>query len=223
VLATARYDGLADWYDENLGPFTAAVGHVLRALLADDEGRCLDLGCGTGVHLPLLRELGWRVTGVDISADMLRRARERAAPDCDLVRADLSVLPFPDALFDAAVSILVHTDVDDYAAVLNETARVLRPGGRFVHVGLHPCFVGPFSRCSGAEEPPVLFRGYRDASWTDDGPGFGESLRRIVGSRHLPLADLLNAMTTAGFRLERFEEPEGYEFPRVFAVAAART
>ena len=222
MVATARYDGLADWYDENLGPFTAAVADVVRALLGDDEGRCLDLGCGTGIHLPLLRELGWRVTGVDISADMLRRARARAAPDGELVRADLAVLPFPDALFDAAVSILVHTDVDDYAAVLCEAARVLRPGGRFVHVGLHPCFVGPFSRCRGAGEPPSLFRGYRDASWTDDGPGFGEGLRRIVGSRHLPLADLLNAIIGAGFRLERFEEPEGYAFPRVLAVAATR-
>jgi len=35
-----------------------------------------------------------------------------------------------------------HTDVDDFAAVVREVARVLSPGGRFVYVGTHPCFVG---------------------------------------------------------------------------------
>ena len=44
----ARYDGFADWYDENLAPYAEAAGQDLLALLGSGPGRCLDLGCGTG-------------------------------------------------------------------------------------------------------------------------------------------------------------------------------
>jgi SAM-dependent methyltransferase len=219
--APARYDGLADWYDERLGPFTTGAADLVRDLVGPGAGRCLDLGCGTGIHLPLLRELGWRVTGLDTSADMLRRASERAE-SAELVRGDAAALPFADGSFEAVTSIFVHTDVDDYRAALREAARVLRPSGQLVHVGLHPCFVGPFSRYQGPEEPPLLFSGYRSTEWTDDAPGFGEGLRRIVGSRHLPLAELLNAHVAAGFRLDRFEEFPSTDFPRVLALRALR-
>jgi SAM-dependent methyltransferase len=219
----ARYDGHADYYDENLGPFTTAASEVIRELLGAGSGRCLDLGCGTGIHLPLLHELGWSVTGLDASADMLRRAEARAPAGVDLVQGDLVSVPFAAGSFEAVAAIFVHTDADDYPAAVREAARVLRPGGRFVHVGLHPCFVGPFSRYQGPDEPPLLFHGYRETDWTNDAPGFGEGLRRIVGSRHLPLADLLNAHLAAGFRLERFAEPPGHEFPRVLAVTATRS
>src|SRR5919109_3325985 len=168
--AQGAYDGLADWYDERLAPFTTALGDTVRDLLGAGAGACLDIGCGTGIHLGLLTELGWRVTGVDASGDMLRRARERSK--AQLIRADAASLPCEDASFDAAVCVLIHTDVADYPAVLREAARVLRPRGLFVHVGLHPCFVGPFSRYEGPDEPPTLFRGYRETAWTNDAPGF---------------------------------------------------
>jgi SAM-dependent methyltransferase len=219
---TARYDGVADYYDDNLRDFTLAAGGVLAKLLGSANGRVLDLGCGSGLHFETLRSLGWVVTGIDASADQLRIARERGGDEVELVQGDASDLPFDDGSFDAVASIFIHTDVDDYAAVLAQAARVLRPGGRLVHVGLHPCFTGPFSRYRGPDEPPLLFPGYRDTGWTDDAPGFGEGLRRIVGSRHLPLADLLNAFAAAGLRPQRFEEPPGHDFPRVLALAAAR-
>src|SRR5205814_888871 len=103
-------------------------------------------------------------------------------------------LPFPNGSFEAVASIFVHTDVENYGAVLAEAARVLEPGGRLVHLGLHPCFTGPHSRYVGPEEPPELLHGYREAAWTDDSPAFGEGLRRRVGQYHLPLATLLNAV-----------------------------
>jgi hypothetical protein len=37
-----------------------------------------------------------------------------------------------------------HTDVEDFAVVAHQVARCLRPGGRFIYIGLHPCFIGPF-------------------------------------------------------------------------------
>jgi SAM-dependent methyltransferase len=218
----ARYDGVADYYDEHLREFTLASTDVVRRLLGQGPGRCLDLGCGTGLHFATLAGLRWTITGVDVSADQLRLAKERGGA-LELVRADASALPFADARFDAVASIFTHTDMADYAAAVREGTRVLVRGGRFVHVGLHPCFVGPFSRYRGAEAPPELFPGYRESDWTDDAPGLGEGLRRMVGAFHLPLADLLQACTDAGLVPECFEEPGDTDYPRVFALAGRKT
>jgi SAM-dependent methyltransferase len=133
-----RYDGLAGWYDEHLAEFTLAASDVLARLLGPGPGRCLDLCCGTGLHLPRLLDLGWRMTGVDISADQLRVARDRVGKEPDLVRADATELPFGDGHFEAAVTVLSHTDVDDFPALVREGARVLQPGGPFVYAGYTP-------------------------------------------------------------------------------------
>jgi SAM-dependent methyltransferase len=219
----ARYDGIAEWYDENLRDFTVTWGTgALERLLGQGPGHCLDLGCGTGLHFNTLLELGWHVTGVDVSSDQLRLAAGRTNERVQVMRADAAALPFGDKSFDAVASVFVHTDFDDYAAALGESARVLRPGGRFVHVGLHPCFVGPFSRYRGPDEPPEMHPGYRETDWTTDRPGLAEGLRRLVGARHLPLAELLDHAVTAGLTLEHFEEPGETDYPRVFAFSARR-
>jgi SAM-dependent methyltransferase len=72
-----RYDGLADWYDAEMRrlPLTATATTTVAGLPGPGRGRRLDLACGTGILLPGLTALGWRVTGVDISgADHLRLA-----------------------------------------------------------------------------------------------------------------------------------------------------
>lgn len=46
-----RYDGVADWYDEHVAEFADAAGHELLDLFGPGPGRCLDLGCGTGINL----------------------------------------------------------------------------------------------------------------------------------------------------------------------------
>ena len=74
-----------------------------------------------------------------MSADQLSLATDRCAWT---VRGDATRLPFADGSVPRAVVTLVHTDVDDYAPVLREVARVVVPGGEVVHLGVHPCFVG---------------------------------------------------------------------------------
>src|SRR4051794_28639254 len=145
----ARYDGLADWYDAwaygGESPWAERARAAIRELLGEGPGRLLDLGCGGGAHFPLFRELGWTLTGADLSADQLRVARSRAGDHVELVHADAAQLPFGPEQFDAVAAVMIHTDVDDYATDLGEAARVLRPDGTFLHVGLHPCFFGHFS------------------------------------------------------------------------------
>lgn len=220
----ARYDGLADWYDayvtgDRAGITTLARDALVR-MLEGGRGRCLDLCCGAGVHVPALLELGWSVVGVDESEDQLRVARERTS-DAKFVRADAARLPFEDRSFNAVVAMFVSTDVDDFAVVMREAARVLVPGGRFVHVGTHPCFVGPFAELAPGGKR-VIHQGYRETRWTREGPGIGRGIRSRVGVNHLPLGDFLTALAAAGLRLERADEPGDDPVPALLAVAAVR-
>ena len=225
-MSEARYDGLADWYDSLIGgevsEWTRRAGELLVSLVGQGPGRCLDLGCGTGVFVPLLVEGGWTVVGVDLSADQLRVARERVGAIAeDLVQADAAALPFEDGSFDAVVAVLVHTDMDAYDAALRGAARVLRPGGRFVHVGTHPCFVSPAARAS-PDGSHRVFAGYHERRLVYDSPAFAhgaEGIRARVGTWQVPLAALLNAVADAGLKLERaLESPD--DPPGMLALSA---
>jgi SAM-dependent methyltransferase len=99
-----------------------------------------DLGCGTGPLTAALAPHVARVIGVDQSAAMLRAAR-RVTASCDNVELHegrLESLPLADAACDRALLVLGLSYVPDPAAVLGETARVLRPGGSAVVVDLLP-------------------------------------------------------------------------------------
>ncbi|WP_336157532.1 class I SAM-dependent methyltransferase [Amycolatopsis sp. VC5-11] len=100
----AGYDEIADWYEEEFlraQPVNPGAS-ALRDLLGEGSGVCLEIGCGTGVHADLVRELGWMPLGVDLSSGMLRHARARLPT----VRADAARLPIGDRSVDAVVSVL---------------------------------------------------------------------------------------------------------------------
>jgi ubiquinone/menaquinone biosynthesis C-methylase UbiE len=100
----------------------------------------LDVGCGTGTLAIELKQRapGALVTGLDADAEILGRARRKAADagaGVELVEALSTQMPFADATFDVVLSSLFfhHLDGDSKRATLSEVARVLRPGGR-LHV-----------------------------------------------------------------------------------------
>jgi SAM-dependent methyltransferase len=212
----AAYDEIADWYEAEFldRPSDHGVGDVLRDLLGEGAGTCLEVGCGTGVHARQLRELGWAPVGVDISAGMLRHAAGRLP----VIRGDAVRLGVRDASVPAVVSVMVHTDMPAYPDVLREVARVLAPGGVFVHVGVHPCFCGGFADRTDPDavliRPGYLDRHWTTESWTDQG------LRDKIGVTHLPLPELLNAFLDAGLVPERFTEGSG-PTPIVLGVRSA--
>jgi SAM-dependent methyltransferase len=216
-----RYDEFAEWYDAEFA--TTELGESARRivlrLLGAGPGKLLDVGCGGGSHALAFAEQGWQVTGVDISAGQLELARKRGV---EVVEADASSLPFEEAAFDSAVSMFTHTDVEDFAAVVREIARVLRPGGRLVYLGVHPCFVGPHAFVHD-RDVPELHPGYRDSSYRREAPGiWGEGLRAKVGAWHLPLGIFLQTFLDAGLALEQLEEPEGREYPHIVALRARK-
>ena len=220
AVTRARYDGLADWYESTLLG-DPVVPDTASRLLGPGPGRLLDVGCGTGFHTARFAEAGWSVVGVDPSDDQLRLARRRGL---EVVRGHGEELPFGAGEFDAAVSLWTHTDVDDFAAVCREIARVLKGGAPFVYVGTHPCFVGPHSLFVAGEGVPELHTGwYRRAGRYEDAPGVTPAgLRARVGATHLPLAEFLQTFLDAGFVLERVEEPGSRDFPIVIALRCHR-
>ena len=140
-----RYSAVDAWfYDSIVAPALAAMkpdlaAEVLEALPAN--GQVLDVGSGGGQLCIALAERGpgLHVTGLDISADQLRRARRRAAPLGERVRFVENTameLPFPDESFDATISYGSIKHWPDAARGVGEMLRVLRPGGLFVVVEL---------------------------------------------------------------------------------------
>jgi hypothetical protein len=108
----------------------------------------------------------------------------------------------------------------DYAAVLGEVARVLRPGGRFIHIGVYPCFVGAFADWS--DRPRVIIdERYADRSHSFDA-WCPAGVRARVGASHVPLADLLNATIAAGLSVVRTAETGAGGVPELFGLAALK-
>jgi SAM-dependent methyltransferase len=223
-VAGPRYDDVAEWYDATLSgdsPLATVPRETALRLLGSPRGRLLDVGCGGGSHTAAFAEAGWIPTGIDPSGAQLELARARG---CDVVQAHGESLPFDDACFDAAVSMWTHTDVDDWGRVLHEIARVLRPGGFLVYVGVHPCFVGPHSLFVEGKGVPELHPGhYRIAGRYEDAPGISPTgLRAKVGATHLPLALFLQAFVDAGLSPDAFEEPRRRDYPVAIALRARR-
>lgn len=90
----------------------------------------LELGCGTGLYTQEIEKSGAAVVPIDISVDLLRKARQRVL-GAYYINTDAHCLPFADSSFNAVVgvSILHHLDMKN---VLRESVRVLRSGGRFI-------------------------------------------------------------------------------------------
>ena len=131
-----RYDLLAEVlsFGQN-GRWRAAMVDAVTAMKSKPR-RVLDVATGTaGVALMLAERTEAAITGVDLTANMVGRGRERVSQSghADRIRLVLGraeQLPFPDSTFDAVTFTYLMRYVADPAATIGELARVLRPGGR---------------------------------------------------------------------------------------------
>jgi ubiquinone/menaquinone biosynthesis C-methylase UbiE len=136
VAVRSYFDSLADEYArgrETQSSFRAQRAAVL-GLLASARGRILDVGCGPALLAPHLLELGFEVWAIDLAPEMIARGHARLAAHPERHRVHLLVgdaerLAFPDAFFDAVVSMGVFEYLASYGPALDQVRRVLRPGG----------------------------------------------------------------------------------------------
>jgi RimJ/RimL family protein N-acetyltransferase/2-polyprenyl-3-methyl-5-hydroxy-6-metoxy-1,4-benzoquinol methylase len=138
-VARALWDDEAQSFDEaaDHGLHDPSVRAAWRALMLDllppAPARVADLGCGTGSLAHLLTEEGYDVTGVDLSPEMVRRARAKV-PGVTFVEADASAPPLDPASYDVVLSRHVLWALPDPLAALERWVGLLRDGGRLVLV-----------------------------------------------------------------------------------------
>jgi phosphatidylethanolamine/phosphatidyl-N-methylethanolamine N-methyltransferase len=130
------YEKLASVYDLIFGP-TLHPGRVqaIQRMGIRPDDRVLEVGVGTGINAGLYpRECV--VTGIDLSASMLEKARERVARkgigNVRLLEMDAADLKFTDGSFDIVYAPYLISVVPDPVAVAREMRRVCRPGGRII-------------------------------------------------------------------------------------------
>jgi ubiquinone/menaquinone biosynthesis C-methylase UbiE len=110
---------------------------LLRTWLPTTPARVADLACGTGTMTALLAELGHQVSGVDLSSEMVARARAKTAPfgaAVEVTQGDASNPPIGAGNFDVVFARHILWTLPDPTDALRRWATLLRPGGRMVLV-----------------------------------------------------------------------------------------
>jgi ubiquinone/menaquinone biosynthesis C-methylase UbiE len=167
-------------------------------LVPPPRGLTVDLGCGEGRLARELANLGHRVIGIDASPTLIRLAAEaHAAGDYRVAAAE--DLPLDDASVDLVVAFMALMDIENAVAAIGESARVLKPGGRFCAALVHP--VATAGELAPDDETFVLNKSYFTRG-TQEFP-LGE---KTVTSYHRPLEYYVNAMLESGLVLEAFRE-----------------
>ena len=102
--------------------------------------KVLDIGTGLGIQAITFAELGHQVTALDLSEEMLARAKKGAASrglSIDFHQGDAENLPFPDNSFDVVVNMHLLWTLTDHEKFFQECRRVLVPGGRIFAIDGH--------------------------------------------------------------------------------------
>jgi SAM-dependent methyltransferase len=171
------------WLGERFGGF----GERRDRLLANAEGRVVEIGAGNGLNFSHYPD-GVEVVATEPDPHMLKRAQKaarRATVKISLQRAPADALPMPDASVDTVVSTLVLCTVPDQAAALAEAKRVLRPGGKLL-----------FLEHVRSDDPKIAEIQDRR-----------EPMQMRLGAGCHPNRDTLAAIVAAGFEPEAVKHP----------------
>ncbi|MEV8637215.1 class I SAM-dependent methyltransferase [Streptosporangium sp. NPDC051023] len=196
-------EGLADAAMAAIRPLTAAT--------------VVDIGCGTGYHLPALSAKAARVIGVEPHDDLVRLARRRchALPNVEVHRATAQALPLPDASADVAVARWAYFFGPGCEPGLAELSRVVRRGGTAFVIDLDATR-GAFGRWFSRSIPSYSAASV-ESFWTRNG-WYAQPLDlRMSFERRADLEAVLRIEFTPEVAAEAIAETRGLEiaYPNV--------
>lgn len=224
---STAWDAQADWYDRLVGEDGSdyhkevVLPGTMQLLAANAGERILDLGCGQGVFCRQLAAAGIEVTGVDLSSELIAKARRyetesplnrHAGTRIDYRIEDACALPadLRAGSYDGAVSILAAGNMESIDGFFEGAAQAVKKGGRLVVVIMHPCFRIPrqsqwqfdeakklqYRRIdrylSSLAIPIITHPGKRDSSYTT--------------MFHRPLHEIVSSASRAGWMITALEE-----------------
>lgn len=134
MIAASDVQKFVQFYNSEFGrKILTKEAEYLRKELKGRK-KILDIGCGIGCFEEILSELN--IIGLDSSKEALEEARKKS--DKKFMLGDAQHLDFPNGSFDGAFTVTTLEFLDDYKKAVDEVARVLRPGGKFVAMILNP-------------------------------------------------------------------------------------
>lgn len=143
------YDNWADQYDSNVNKTRDLESLALKESLADISFEsCLEIGCGTGKNSIWLQDRARHITAVDLSNQMLLKAKEKImSANVNFVQADINQpWTFTNRKFDLITFSLVLEHIEDLESIFRRAAEKINPGG-YIYIGeLHP-----FKQYSGSK------------------------------------------------------------------------
>lgn len=202
------YNLWAEQYDTNHNKTRDVEAQALRATLSTISFEtCLEIGCGTGKNTVWLLERAKHVTAVDLSEEMLAKAKAKISSNrVEFKQADI-LLPwtFRSGQYDLVSFSLVLEHIEDLNPIFAEAAQALRPGG-YVYIGeLHP------------------FKQYSSSKARFD----TEAGRTVLDCFNHHISDFIQAGKQHGLRLvdveEYFDNNDRSSIPRILMVLLQKT
>lgn len=188
---TKTYGRWAPVYDKVFGNIFELPRRTAIAAAEEVGGRILEVGVGTGLSLPFYSQR-CRVTGIDISEEMLSVAEERVKRDgLNNVEAlevmDAQNLEFDDNSFDVVTAQYVVNTIPDPEAALDEFVRVLHPGGELIIINRIGAAAGPRRKVEKLLQPVVERLGWRsEFPWERFEQWASRSNVRLIERRPMP-------------------------------------
>ena len=220
-------DGADPEYEDQILPLVTRLVQGAR--------RILDVGCGEGQVARRMATTGAEVVGLDPTRAQVEVARARGGGPRYL-QARAEALPCGDGSFDTVVVCLALEHVDAFETAIDEVARVLEPGGRFVLLLCHPLLQAPGSAWIDDRILGEMY--WRVGAYLDDERRFHQVAPGVdLLFVHRPLSRYVHALGRAGLLIDDMIEeapparviaetwgfPEAATIPRVLAISAVRS
>ncbi|HXH26261.1 MAG TPA: class I SAM-dependent methyltransferase [Candidatus Acidoferrum sp.] len=220
------------WYNEHAEGYTRHIRNpdesiyhslyekpAMYSLLPNLKGKTvISLGCASGEDCHHLAQQGaHHVDGIDISEGLIAIA-QKSYPECQFQVMDMEQLSFPDEHFDFAYSSLAIHYIQDWAKVLQDVYRILKPNSYFLFSCNHPVRTAMHTIIEGAATKSEL--SLVENSSTHASTTVGNYLtRRALGIEngfnvttwHKPIGEISREVTEAGFMIAEICEPKPLE------------